>query len=196
MNYLLHLFLADPEPACMLGNLMGDFVKGRLDETYPPALRRGIWMHRKVDSFAHDHAMVRRSKGRLDSSFGHYRAIMVDIFYDHYLARDWDRYAPLPLEAFAREVYRLLLEHEAELPAGLKRIAPRMIRHNWLVSYRDLDTIDLVLQRIGQRIARPNPLGRGISELRRNYSELAVDFDAFLPQSETYVRGLKAESPF
>jgi len=192
VNYLVHLLLADDTPGSLLGNLMGDFVKGRLDDTYPPAIRQGIALHRQVDVFAHHHPAYRRSKMRLAPTYGHGRGIMVDVFYDHFLARNWSRHHPLPLEAFAARVYRLLEEHFPLLPPGLQRVASRMIRHDWLVSYREIDTIGVVLERIAGRLRRPLPLGRGIDDLRRHYAELEEDCEEFLAAARAFVRNRPA----
>lgn len=187
MNYLVHLLLAEDTPASLLGNLMGDFVKGRLDDTFPPAIREGIALHRQVDVFAHHHPVYRRSRLRLAPVYGHGRGIMVDVFYDHFLARNWNRHHPLPLEEFAGRIYRLLEEHFPLLPPGLQRVAPRMIRHDWLVSYRDVETIGLVLERIAGRLRRPLPLGRGVGDLRRHYGDLEGDCEEFLAEARAFV---------
>lgn len=191
MNYLVHLYLAEETPASLLGNLMGDFVKGRLDETYPSAIREGIKMHRQVDAFAHDNLTYRLSKGRLEESYGYFRGILIDIFYDHFLARNWHRHHPSPLEEFAAGVYRLLEENFSLLPPGLQQVTPRMIRHDWLVSYRDPETIGRVLERISSRLRRANPLGQGVTELHRNYGALEKDCDLFLGEARKFAERLK-----
>jgi acyl carrier protein phosphodiesterase len=188
LNYLVHLFLADNTPPCLLGNMMGDFVKGHLDETFPAAIRRGIEMHRQVDAFAHDNPLYRRSKNRLDESYGYFRGVLIDIFYDHFLARNWHRYHPLPLEDFAAGIYRLLEEHFELLPPGLQQVTPRMIEYNWLVSYREVETIERVLERISARLRRPNPIGLGIAELHRNYAGLEADCDLFLAAAQAFTK--------
>jgi acyl carrier protein phosphodiesterase len=188
LNYLVHLFLAEDTSSDLLGNLMGDFVKGRLDDTYPADIRRGIELHRRIDAFAHDNMRYRHSKSRLDESYGYYRGILIDIFYDHFLARNWHRYHPLPLENFAARIYRLLKDHFEILPPGLQQVAPRMIEHNWLVSYREADTIGRVLERISTRLRRPNPLARGIVELHRHYAGLEVDCDLFLAEAVEFTK--------
>lgn len=188
MNYLVHLYLSPSDPDELLGSLMGDFVKGRLPPGLPPGFRRGIECHRRVDSFAHAHPVIRRSRQRLDSSFGHYRPILIDIFYDHYLARTWERHADRPLPDFAREIYRLLQTNLDRLPPGLQRVAPRMIAHDWLVSYREEETIGLVLERIGERLRRPNPVHLGLAELKRNYREMEGDFEDFLAAAVAFFR--------
>lgn len=186
MNYLVHLFLAEDSPANLLGNLMGDFVKGRLDGTFPAGIHRGIEMHRRVDAFAHDNLWYRQSKNRLDASYGYFRGVLIDIFYDHFLAKNWQRYHNQSLEDFAARIYLLLQAHFEQLPPGLQQVAPRMIEYNWLVSYRDLETIGRVLQRVSSRLRRPNPIGRGIEELHRHYAGLEADCNLFLADAQIF----------
>jgi len=192
LNYLFHLYLSEQTPEGWLGNLMGDFVKGRLDDTYPPAIRRGIELHRRIDSFAHDNPWVRRSIRRLDPSFRHCRGILVDVFYDHFLAANWSRYSAVPLADFARQVYDALETHYQMLPPGLQRIAPRMITHNWLVFYREVDIIEAVLGRLAARLSRPTPLARGSKELHRHYADLEEDFRHFVPEAVVCARDFSA----
>lgn len=181
MNYLVHLYLSDPDPLVHLGNLMGDFVKGPLaDAPYPPGIIRGLRQHRDVDSYSLTSPTVRTSKNRIDPAFGYFRAILIDVFYDHFLARNWEHHAQITLEEFAASIYRLLEEHEAILPEGLKRIAPRMIRHNWLVSYREVELMQRALKRLGERLSRKNPLAEGYAELLKNYDALEEDCTHFL----------------
>lgn len=180
VNYLFHLYLSDPEPPCLLGNLMGDFVKGRLDDRYPPAIRHGLHQHRQLDSFAHNHPAFRRSKIRLHHDYGHCRGILVDIFYDHFLAQHWSEFSPIPLEDFAASIYHLLRIHHDQLAEGLQRIAPRMIEHNWLVSYREPAVIGRVLERVSQRLKRPLPMAQAMRDLEEHREELEEDFREFL----------------
>lgn len=187
MNYLVHLYLSDPTPDCRLGNLMGDFVKGRLDGVWPEGIAGGIMQHRRVDTFAHHNEAFRRSKARIDDAYGHCKGVMVDVFYDHFLARNWGLYSPIPLEEFARNIYRLLEENFAILPPALQQVVPRMITHNWLVSYREAQTIGRVLERISSRLTRPTPLGRGIEELHRHYAGLEADCGRFLEDAKEFL---------
>lgn len=188
MNYLFHLYLSDWTVEGLLGSLMGDFVKGRLDDTWPLAIRRGIELHRRIDSFAQGNAVIRRSLNRINPRYRHYRSILVDVFYDHFLAGNWSRYADLPLTRFTQRVYQALETHYRMLPPGLQAVAPRMIEHRWLESYRDPATIEIVLQRLSSRLSRPNPLAQGIAELHLNHLELEADFAAFVPQVVAFSR--------
>ncbi|NIQ94217.1 MAG: DUF479 domain-containing protein [Desulfuromonadales bacterium] len=194
MNYLVHLYLAEPSDGSLLGNLMGDFVKGPLDNRFPPDLAAGIAMHRHIDSFAQTDTVFRVSKNRLDPGLSYFRGILVDIFYDHILARHWSRFSSTPLETFAERVYALLQSHHAVLPEGLRQVAPRMIRGNWLVSYRDEATIRTVLRRISQRLSRPNPLPQGFGEWQRHGDDLTRDFAEFLPRAQESARRFLADN--
>jgi len=187
MNYLMHLYLSDPHPDCLLGNLMGDFVKGRLDDRFPAEIRRGLCQHRRIDSYAHTHEAFRCSKGRLNSAYGHGRGILVDIFYDHFLARNWPQLSPIPLETFTQNVYLLLRQNHHSLPPGLQRIAPRMIEHDWLVSYRDLGVIGRVLERIATRLNRPIPLEEALKDLKQHYEGLEEDFFRFAREARIFL---------
>jgi acyl carrier protein phosphodiesterase len=192
VNFLVHLYLSDPSEECLLGNLMGDYVKGRLTDAFPPPLRQGLWQHRRVDAFAHSCLPCRRSRARIDPRFGHLRGILVDIFYDHLLASNWSRYHAQPLEAFAEEIYALLTRNAHRLPPGLKELAPRMVRDNWLVGYRDLATIGRVLARVAQRLPSPNPLAEGLPELIRERTGLAADCDEFLHAARADLQAAQA----
>lgn len=189
MNYLVHFYLSDPVPLCRLGNLMGDFVKGRLDNRPLPAgLLHGVRQHRAVDRLALDHPAVRRSKGRLDDCFGHTKGILVDIFYDHLLARNWSRWGHGRLDDFAGDAYRLLQQHENLLTETFRPVARRMVRYDWLTAYRDAGTIKTVLERIAQRLRRPNLLAQGYTQLASCGNEMAADCLAFLVDAQGMLR--------
>lgn len=194
MNYLFHLFLAGSDPASKLGNLMGDFVKGPLDDRYSPPITRGMRMHRSVDRYSHDHPVIRRSRQRLDPALRHTRGLLIDIFYDHFLARNWESLHSEPLEVFAAGVYTILQQYFSQLPHPMQKIVPRMIDGNWLVSYRDRQTIGIVLRRMESRLSRATCLSEADVELDRHYEGLQNDFFEFLPQVEDFVKGLAAKA--
>lgn len=190
MNYLMHLYLSGDAPETMVGNMMGDFVKGRLDERYPPGIRRGIELHRSIDSFAAGNHCFIRSKRRIDPSFGHYRGVLVDVFYDHFLARHWEEYRAMPYRDYVRECYEILADHEEVLPERLRLYLPRIFTADWLLTYPHTEGVASVLARMSKRVSRPNPLAEGIGELTLNYGRLVEDFRVFLPEIEEYVREL------
>lgn len=187
LNYLVHLYLADPDPLCRLGNLVGDFVKGPLDDRWQDPLRRGLRQHRLVDVFAQDHPAFRRSRQRLDPAFGLCRGILVDVFYDHFLARNWQRHHELPLADFAAGVYRDIERYLPLLPEGFQEVAPRMISHDWLTSYRRPEAVGRALERLGRRLRRPRDLGAGLTEMLRHASALEADCEEFLANARDFL---------
>src|ERR1051325_10142199 len=104
MNYLAHLFLAEDDPESLLGNLLGDFVKGAKKDDYPDSIRRGIELHRKVDRFTDAHRVVRSSLSLISPARRRFAGVLVDIFYDHLLAKDWQIYSSVPLATFSQKV--------------------------------------------------------------------------------------------
>jgi acyl carrier protein phosphodiesterase len=191
LNHLAHLFLSDPTDGCRLGALMGDYVKGRLDDRYSGEIRWGLQLHRKIDRFAETNPHFQRSKRRLDPALRHCRGILVDVAYDHFLAVHWLDFADSHLEQFAANIYHLLTEHHPLLPPALQEAAPRMVAADWLVAARHLDTVDKVLQRLAGRLSRSNNLGSGLVELTRHYPLLEADFRQFLHDACGYIKTLK-----
>lgn len=187
MNYLLHLYLSDPEPHCLLGNLMGDFVKGRLDPTLPPGILKGLRQHRSLDRFAHTCPAFVRSRDRIDPAFGLYRGILVDLFYDHALALNWDSYCAIPLEHFASDIYSIMESHRDQLPDPLRRYAPRMIADNWLVRYREPEAIERAINRVAARHRRPLALAGAMGQLVLNRGGFEQDCGQFIEMAKGFL---------
>lgn len=192
MNYLGHLYLSPPSEDALLGSLMGDFVKGPIAAHFPPAIARAIALHRKLDSFTDSHPVVAISRARISSGRRRYAGIMLDVFYDHFLARHWGEFHQQPLGSFTAHVYEILERRHGELPETLQRVAPSMRRWDWFGSYARIDTIDGTLNRIGQRLRRENTLQDSVGELLDNYANLESDFRRFLPEARSFVAGTVA----
>jgi acyl carrier protein phosphodiesterase len=187
LNYLVHLYLAGTDPGLQLGALMGDFVKGPVPAGLPDNVALGLHLHRRIDTLAQNSSHTRQSRQKLQMKFGHGRGIIIDIFYDHFLASTWGDYSPHPLPEFAAQVYQLLRENHDLLPTGLQRILPFMIEHNWLVSYQYREVVARALQRIAQRLSRPLPLAEGIDDLITHEGPLRQDFKCFMAEAADYV---------
>ena len=195
MNYLVHLYLADATPESLIGNLMGDFAKGHIDQNLSPVTRQGIALHRRIDVFTDSHPFFVQSRQRIHPQFRRYSGILVDIFYDHFLARDWALYSTLSLPCFAHLVYSILTAHYDNLPPPMRRSVSYMIANDLLLSYREVAGIERALQGIENRLKRPNRLGEAVAELCDNYDSLATDFAAFFPELTAYVAQAKAMLP-
>lgn len=180
MNYLFHLYLSGDDPDILTGNFMGDFVKGRLGEIHPPRLRLGLELHRGIDSFAHTDEHFNRSRLRIGEGFGLYRGILVDLFYDHFLATTWSERGNEPLAGYLRRVRRIVESRRSSLPERLQQILP-IIFEDMIPSYLEVEGVAAALARMSRRIRRTNPLAGGGAELIRHYEGLREDFRKFLP---------------
>lgn len=185
MNYLAHLHLGGPAPHQLLGSLYGDFVKGPLDGRWPQGIEAGIRLHRRIDLFTDTHPLVRDARALFPAARRRVSGILLDLFFDHCLARDWADYAEVPLPAFTGQVYRVLAD-QAALPGALARIAPRMAEQDWLGSYRDFDTLAAVVGGMSRRLSRPELLAGSFDELAERYQPLSDHFRRFYPELQRF----------
>lgn len=192
MNYLAHFYLAEQSSEGLIGSLLGDFVKGRLDGRFSASVRRGIALHRAIDSFTDAHPRHLQSRNRISSERRRYAGVIIDVCYDHFLCRRWSEYSNESLACFTARVYDVLQERRQELPDGLQRIVARMIAGDWLRSYSELDNVGLALDGIARRIERRNPLAGAQREIETNYAGLDSDFREFFPELETRARQMLA----
>jgi len=189
MNYLAHLRLAPDDPGHRVGNLLGDFAKGLDVAALPDALRQGVELHRAVDRFTDAHPAFRRSRSRVPAPLARYSGVLVDIFYDHFLARHWDRFGTdQSLTAFTNACYAALADHEHALPARMNHSVFHLRRLDWLGRYRDIFHVDAVLEKVALRLRRPSSLAQGGSALRAGYSGFERDFFGFFPQVQAMAR--------
>lgn len=191
MNWLAHAFLSEPDVEFRLGNLLADLVKGRDRVGMPAAFLDGARRHQAIDIFTDAHPAVHRSRARLGGDFRHATGILVDVFYDHFLALDWQRYSPEPLEAFTSRLYADIRAWSVRLPAEARDALERMMSDDRLGSYGRLDGIEAALRRVSQRLwertGRDLGLERGVSELVAHFDGLRADFDEFFPQLRAHV---------
>jgi acyl carrier protein phosphodiesterase len=194
VNFLAHLYLAEPTAPGLLGALMGDFVKGPLDARQPHELRRALILHRRIDAYTDAHPVVRGSRARVSPAYRRFAGILTDMFFDHFLARHWADYSAQPIAEFTARVYAVLGAHRAALPERLQRIAPHMAREDWLGSYAEVEAVEFALDRMGTRLRRGNRLLGAGGELRAQYAGFEQDFRGFFPQLTAYARGLHAST--
>ena len=172
----------------MLGSLLGDFVKGPLGTHYGEDITRAIALHRKIDSFTDTHPVVLQSKSRISAGRRRYAGIMIDMFYDHFLAKYWHEFHAEPIREFTARIYDMLHARHAMLPDRLQTMAPRMAQSDWLASYAEVESIHAALDRMGRRLKRENRLLDSADELREHYAELESDFRVFMPQALQFAK--------
>jgi acyl carrier protein phosphodiesterase len=194
MNFLAHLYLAEG-PEGKIGNFIADAVKGKQHNLFSAKIQQGILHHRAIDSFTDTHSIVKISKRRLQLKYGHYKAVIIDILYDHFLAKNWSLYSSVPLEDFCQNTYNLLQTHQTILPKKTKHLLPYMTEQNWLYNYRTTEGISQILWGMNQRTKGLSQMDLASQDLLENYREFEDDFTLFFEDlqgfSATYLKNQK-----
>ena len=179
------MLLSGDDDQILVGNFMGDFVKGPLTERFPERIREGITLHRKIDSFASRSELFQQSRRRIDPHYGLFRGVMVDLFYDHLLVREWDSWSEEPLRDYLVRTRAAISRHHEELPERLQKLVP-YIFEELLTSYGEVSGIGRAFERMSRRVTRANPLAGGEVELERHFDDLRSDFRGFMPSVRQY----------
>lgn len=187
MNFLAHLWLSGDDEDLMIGNFIADEVRRLHFDQYRPGVVRGMELHQQIDDFTDQHPEVEHSKIRLRPHQGKYSPVVVDILYDHFLARFFSDYSVEPLEEFAQRCYRLLENRQSELPAAIQAMLPVMVRHNWLVSYASLEGFQRVLKGMSKRANFANRMDRAPEDIAPDYEQYLAEFRSFFPELQQHV---------
>lgn len=191
MNFLAHIYLSGQNPLLTVGNFIGDFVKGKELENYPAAIKKGIQLHRAIDEFTDNHPTVTESKIRLRSDYGHYAPVIVDVFYDHFLAKNWTDYHTEDLKSFTNLFYQMIHEHLDILPLKAQHMFSYMSRQNWLFEYQFLSGINKALTGMAHRTKFDSGMETASKALEKNYADFEQEFKIFFPQlqkmSQTFI---------
>lgn len=193
MNFLFHMLLSGDDDQLLVGNFMGDFVKGPLQGRFPERIRQGVDLHRHIDSYAEHHPLFRRSRGRIDPAYGLYRGILVDMFYDHLLVNDWGHWSEEPFADFLLRTRRVVESYRHVIPEAMLPLLP-VIFDELLPSYGTVGGIARALARLSRRVGRPNPLAGGAEELVRLRGDLQDDFDIFTTEIIRHASRLRGDA--
>jgi acyl carrier protein phosphodiesterase len=192
MNYLAHIYLSDNSEENMLGNFLGDFVNKSLENSFEYSIRNGIFMHKKLDTFTDSHTDFLKSRKKISTPNRRLAGVLIDIFYDHFLAKNWSDYSSISLEDYADNFYNILKKFSNCLPDKLVKRMPIMMDENWLVSSREISGIERSLERISKRFSNTkHPLVNPIDELLENYVQFESDFKSFYIEAIEYANKLK-----
>lgn len=190
MNHLAHVLLAGDDEWLQLGGMLGDFVHGQPDpQLYPPQVIAGIRLHRAIDVYTDAHPEVLAAKALLPPPYRRYAGILLDMWFDHCLARDFPRWSGQSLEAYSIALGALLHRHDALLPPELRRFRGYMDTHGLPAGYADRVMLGRALAGIGQRLSRDNPLDSALPVLVEREVVLQERFEAFFPQLLGFARG-------
>ena len=179
MNFLAHIYLSNNNKSIQIGNFIADAVKGRKYEDYPQEIKTGILLHRQIDWFTDNNDIVKKSKRRLGDKYGHYKGVIIDIFYDHFLAKNWNNYSDIPLNEFSHEFYTVLQHNLEALPERIQKLSPYLIKGDWLTNYASLEGIERVLIGMNKRTHEISQMHLAIHDLKLNYAEFEQDFTDF-----------------
>ncbi len=195
MNYLAHLYLSSESPQALVGAMLGDFVKGSKKDSYPTDIRRGIELHRSIDTFTDAHEIVRESKRLFSTERRRFAGILLDIFFDHFLAKNWNEYHELELKDFTNQSYQNLQMQSEWLTPDLAKVVPMMSREDWLGNYQRIDWVEFTLIKLANRVRRGEMIATGIDELRENYEAFESSFGQFFPELIAFVETEKSSQP-
>ena len=187
MNYLAHLYLSGNDPILMIGNFIADHVKGKQLQLYGKQIQNGILLHRKIDSFTDHHSLVEESKQLLRPVFHKYASVIVDVFYDHFLARDWNQYHRQPLSVFVASAYKLMEENSSILPQRTVLMLGYMKKYNWLESYASIDGIGNALTGMSHRTKFESGMEHAPEFFVQHYKLFEKHFMIFFKELENFV---------
>ncbi|PWA04236.1 acyl carrier protein phosphodiesterase [Flavobacterium psychrotolerans] len=186
MNFLAHIYLSGDNDLIKIGNFMADGIRGKHFDTFPSDIQKGIHLHRGIDTFTDAHPVFRESTKRLHEKYHHYAGVIVDVFYDHFLAKNFKNYSDEKLEDFAARFYQSLEENYDFLTERTKGMMPYMTKHNWLVSYQTIEGIERILTQMDSRIKNDSNMRFSILELRTYYAEFELEFTTFFEDIRTF----------
>jgi acyl carrier protein phosphodiesterase len=182
MNFLAHIYLSGDNDLIKIGNFMADGIRGKHFESYPLEIQKGIILHRAIDTFTDAHPIFRKSTKRLHEKYHHYAGVIVDVFYDHFLAKNWNIYSDEKLDDFVARFYQSLHDNHSILSEKTKGMMPYMIEHNWLVSYQTIEGINQILTQMDHRTKNESKMRFASQELTEYYSEFEAHFSEFFEE--------------
>lgn len=186
MNYLAHIYLSGENEELKIGNFIADSIRGNKFTHFPKKVQEGIILHRHLDTFTDTHPTVRKSTHRLFQPYSHYSTVIVDILYDHFLAKNWVKYSDLPLYDYTQEFYKLLQENFEMLPSKVQNFLPYMIKDNWLYNYASIDGIGKILFQMDHRTKNKSRMQYATKELQLYYQLFEMEFTSFFEEIIKY----------
>jgi acyl carrier protein phosphodiesterase len=187
MNYLAHLFLSVDDEEVIVGNFIGDYVKGHNFRNYSDKVRKGIILHRNIDMFTDNNSIVRASKSRFKEIYGKYSGILIDILYDHFLALKWELFTSINLDEFVVLIHHTLDRFHDIMPVEVQAFIPSFINNDWLNTYKSIEGIEIVLDKMSKRTSLPDETKFAIQVFREEYDYLEEEFLAYFPTLMDFV---------
>ncbi len=186
MNFLAHIYLSGDNEFVTIGNFISDGIRGKQYKKFSEDIQIGILLHRQIDTFTDAHPIVRQSTKRLHQNYGHYSGVIVDILYDHFLAKNWTKYSEVSLKEYVENFYTILETQFEILPSKIQMMMPYMISDNWLLNYANIEGIQNVLNGMNRRTKNIVGMDKATVELKQYYSEFEEEFTHFFEELRVF----------
>jgi acyl carrier protein phosphodiesterase len=190
MNFLAHIYLSGNNDLMKIGNFMADGIRGNEHLEMNEDIKKGVILHRHIDTFTDSHPIYRQSKHRLHEKYGHYSGVIMDILYDHFLAKNWSKYSDESLEDYVDNFYKSLENNYNLLTIRTKNLLPYMIEQNWLVSYSTIAGIEKILFQMDYRTKHRADMQEAVVELQQFYTEFEDEFTLFFEELIVFCKTL------
>jgi len=187
LNFLAHIYLSGDSPEVKMGNIIGDYIKGNHYNDYSGLLRKGILMHRDIDSFTDSHSIVKSTNHLFTPRLHKYSGIITDILYDHFLANHWNDFSADDFDEYVKGIYYLLKNNFNTLPMEMQGFATKCMENNWIKSYASIEGIGRVLWMMSQRTSLPDESRYAIEVLKTNYELIDSQFMEYFPQLIAFI---------
>ncbi len=188
MNFLAHIYLSGNNDLIKIGNFMADGIRGKHYKEFPLEVQKGINLHRAIDTFTDAHPVFRESTKKLHSRYHHYAGVIVDVFYDHFLAKNWTSYSNENLAEYVDHFYQSLEENKSILTDKTIKLMPYMIRQNWLLSYQTIEGIHQILTQMDFRTKNKSNMRFASEELIQFYEDFEKEFTVFFKDQRIHSR--------
>ncbi len=187
MNFLAHIYLSGKNEDLMFGNFIADAIKGKAIGNYSKSIQEGIRLHREIDNFTDNHHIFKKSRKRLMDKYHKFSGVIVDMYYDHFLAVNWKEYSTEDLDVFVDKTYKILKRKFFLLPSRYKMILPFMIGNNWLVNYSNFNKLQNNFENIAKRTTFESGMENAIVDLKKDYDQYSQEFTEFFPDIIDFV---------
>lgn len=194
MNFLAHLALAAPDDRLMAGGFLGDFIKGPVPSDLESGISQGVLLHRSIDAFSDAHPQVAKLRSLLPAGWGRFTGIILDLFVDHYLSRNWEVFSSSSLDSFVSSSRKALLRHQHLASDAALQVMDRIYRYQWLQRYAETEFTLEALRRIGSRIRFDNPLHRCQELIPDYYEQLCTSAHILYADSLVHVAEWRSQN--
>lgn len=188
MNFLAHVYLSGNDPHLALGNLIADRIKGKDYINYPIPIQKGILLHREIDRFTDQHPCFKACVSQLFPKYRHYSRVIVDMYFDHFLAKNWNQFHPTPLPDFTNDFYAFCKSNCIDFPPPLQGFISALTQYDWFHLYGSRSGLERILKQMEKRTAFPSNLSASVLDLKENYEYFSIHFFEFIKDIQIFTQ--------